>query len=78
MVSVLIVAFDGLQPAQVIPEMMPNLSSLAAQGVTFTNHHPVYPSVTRVNVSSLVTGRNPGGHGQIGRASCRERVWLKV
>jgi len=68
MVSVLIVAFDGLQPAQVIPEMMPNLSSLAAQGVTFTNHHPVYPSVTRVNVSSVVTGRNPGGHGLAGNS----------
>ena len=56
MASVLIFAFDGLQPAQVIPELMPNLSSLAAQGVTFTNHHPVFPSVTRANVASLATG----------------------
>ena len=68
MASVLIVVFDGLQPAQVTPELMPNLSSLAAQGVTFTNHHPVYPSVTRVNVSSMVTGRNPGGHGLAGNS----------
>ena len=60
MASVLIAVFDGLQPAQVIPELMPNLASLAAQGITFTNHHPVYPSVTRVNVSSVVTGRYPG------------------
>ena len=63
MASVLIAAFDGLQPAQVIPELMPNLSSLAASGVTFTNHHPVYPSVTRANVASLSTGLYPGGHG---------------
>jgi|KNS12BottometaT_FD_k123_70622_4 predicted AlkP superfamily pyrophosphatase or phosphodiesterase len=63
MVSVLIFAFDGLQPAQVIPDLMPNLSSLAANGVTFTNHHPVFPSVTRANVASLATGLYPGGHG---------------
>ena len=68
MASVLIAVFDGLQPAQVIPELMPNLSSLAASGVIFTNHHPVYPSVTRVNVSSVVTGRNPGGHGLAGNS----------
>ena len=63
MATVLIVAFDGLQPAQVIPELMPNLTSLAANGVTFTNHHPVFPSVTRANVASLATGLYPGGHG---------------
>ena len=63
MESVLIVAFDGLQPAQVIPDLMPNLSSLAGNGVTFANHHPVFPSVTRANVASLATGLYPGGHG---------------
>ena len=63
MPSVLIFAFDGLQPAQVNPTLMPNLSALAAKGVTFTNHHAVFPTVTRANVSSLVTGRHPGGHG---------------
>ena len=68
MASVLIAVFDGLQPAQLTPELMPNLASLAAQGVTFTNHHPVYPSVTRVNVSSMVTGLNPGGHGLAGNS----------
>ena len=31
MASVLIAVFDGLQPAQVIPELMPNLASLAAR-----------------------------------------------
>ena len=63
MVSVLIVVFDGLQPSQVNPELMPNLTALVAQGVTFANHHPVFPSVTRANASSMVTGRNPGNHG---------------
>ena len=63
MTSVLIVVFDGLQPSQVTPELMPNLSALAAEGVTFGNHHPVFPTVTRTNAASMVTGRTPGGHG---------------
>ena len=63
MTSVLIVVFDGLQPAQVRPELMPNLARFASEGVFFENHHPVFPSVTRINAASMVTGRYPGGHG---------------
>jgi arylsulfatase A-like enzyme len=66
MSSVLVFVFDGLQPAQVNPRLMPNLSAFAAGGVTFANHHSVFPTVTRVNVSSMVTGMNPGGHGLAG------------
>ena len=60
---VIIMVFDGLQPAQVTPELMPNLTALAARGVTFANHHAVFPTVTRINAASMVTGRYPGGHG---------------
>ena len=63
MTRVLVVVFDGLQPAQVTERLMPNLAAFAAAGVTFANHHAVYPSVTRANASSMVTGRHPGGHG---------------
>lgn len=63
MTSVLITVFDGLQPAQVTPELMPNLARFASEGVTFANHHPVFPSVTRINAASMVTGRYPGAHG---------------
>ena len=66
MSSVVVFVFDGLQPAQVNPRLMPNLSALAASGVTFENHHSVFPTVTRVNVSSMVTGMNPGEHGLAG------------
>ena len=66
MSSVLVFVFDGLQPAQVNTRLMPNLSAFAASGVTFVNHHAVFPSVTRVNCSSMVTGMNPGGHGLAG------------
>ena len=63
MTPVLIIGIDGLQPSQVTPGLMPNLSALAARGVSFANHHSVFPTVTRVNSASMVTGRQPGGHG---------------
>ena len=63
MTNVVIVAFDGLQPAQVNPELMPNLAQFVAQGVTFGNHHAVFPTVTRINAASMVTGMHPGKHG---------------
>ena len=61
--KILIAVFDGLQPAQVRPDLVPNLARFAEEGVLFENHHPVFPSVTRINAASMVTGRYPGGHG---------------
>ena len=66
MTNVAIVVFDGLQPAQVTPELMPNLYRFAAEGVTGDNHHAVFPTVTRANVASIVTGHHPGAHGLTG------------
>lgn len=63
MTRAIIVVFDGLQPAQVTPDLMPNLSAFAADGVTASNHHAVFPTVTRANVASIVTGHHPGAHG---------------
>lgn len=60
---ILLIVFDGLQPAQITPDLMPNLSRLASEGVTFSNHHAVFPTVTRANVASIVTGHLPGAHG---------------
>ena len=66
MTRVLIVAFDGLQPSQVRADLTPNLFNFAEGGVTFARNHPVFPTVTRINVASLVTGRHPGSHGLAG------------
>ncbi len=63
MTKAIIVVFDGLQPAQVTPDLMPNLSAFASAGVTASNHHAVFPTVTRANVASIVTGHHPGAHG---------------
>ena len=71
--NILIVVFDGLQPSQIRPELMPNLAEFADSGVVFANHHPVFPTVTRVNVSSIVTGCLPGKHGLAGNTFlCRD------
>lgn len=66
MTRVLIVAFDGLQPSQVRADLTPNLFNFAEDGVTLARNHPVFPTVTRINVASLVTGRHPGSHGLAG------------
>ncbi len=63
MPRIVIAAFDGLQPSQVSPELMPIVSKLADDGVRFLHHHGVFPTVTRSNSASLVTGVTPGGHG---------------
>jgi arylsulfatase A-like enzyme len=63
MLRVLIAAFDGLQPAQVSPELTPTIQALVQDGVAFTRHHAVFPTVTRTNAASMVTGRHSGGHG---------------
>ena len=60
---ILIIVFDGLQPSQVTHELMPNLFSWVQGGVTFSKNHPVFPSVTRINAATMVTGVNPGAHG---------------
>ncbi len=66
MVKILIAAFDGLQPSQVRPDTTPNIHALAQRGVRFARHHSMFPTVTRVNAASMVTGRKPGAHGLTG------------
>lgn len=63
---VLVIVCDGLRPDYVTPELMPNLHALGKSGVVCTNHHSVFPTVTRVNASSFSTGCYPSGHGILG------------
>ncbi|MCZ6539529.1 MAG: alkaline phosphatase family protein [Chloroflexi bacterium] len=58
-----IAAFDGLQPSQVTRARMPVVSGLASNGVRFLHNHAVFPTVTRANSATLVTGVTPGRHG---------------
>ena len=64
----LLIVLDGLRPDYVTQELMPNLYALGQRGVVMTRHHAVYPTVTRVNASSISTGAYPTTHGLMGNA----------
>ena len=46
----------------------PTLYRLRKEGVTFENSHSVFPTVTRVNSTSLATGTYPARHGIMGNS----------
>src|SRR5260221_3287770 len=62
----LVIVVDGLRPDYVTAEVMPRLFGLGQRGVVFSAHHAVFPTVTRVNASSFVTGAYPETHGLLG------------
>ena len=61
--KVVLVVFDGLRPDHITADRMPNLNALATRGVRSSQHHSLFPTVTRVNASALATGTGPSGHG---------------
>jgi arylsulfatase A-like enzyme len=62
----LVVVVDGLRPDYVSADLMPRLVRLGQRGIVFNAHHSVFPTVTRVNASSFVTGTYPERHGLLG------------
>src|SRR6266513_806035 len=62
----LLIVVDGLRPDNVTRDVMPRLFQLGRRGIVFTAHHSVFPTVTRVNASSIVTGAYPERHGLMG------------
>jgi predicted AlkP superfamily pyrophosphatase or phosphodiesterase len=70
----LLIIVDGLRPDYVTADVMPNLVALGERGVTFQRHHSVYPTVTRVNASSISTGAYPESHGLMGNSVFFPRV----
>src|SRR5882672_7407671 len=62
----LVIVVDGLRPDYVTADVMPRLFKLGQRGIVFNAHHSVFPTVTRVNASSLVTGVYPETHGLMG------------
>jgi arylsulfatase A-like enzyme len=61
--SSLVIVIDGLRPDYITREIMPHLFALGEAGVIAEAHHSVFPTVTRVNSSSLATGAYPREHG---------------
>ena len=64
----LLIVVDGLRPDYVTADVMPNLTALGKRGAVFNRHHAVYPTVTRVNASSISTGAYPDTHGLLGNS----------
>ena len=62
---VVVVVWDGMRPDFVTEQNTPALWKLAREGITFRNHHAVYPSATMVNGTAIVTGIYPGKNGII-------------
>jgi len=63
---ILTIFLDGLRPDQITEQHTPNILHLAKRGVRFLKHHATFPTETRVNVASFVTGCYPGRHGIVG------------
>jgi hypothetical protein len=63
--STLLLTFDGLRRDRVNAELMPNLFRFMAEGSNFLNSRSIFPSETRVAVTSTMTGNPPGAHGVV-------------
>ncbi|MBS0226162.1 MAG: alkaline phosphatase family protein [Proteobacteria bacterium] len=62
----LLISVDGLRTHDVTPQLLPNVSRLAADGVrAIDGMRPSYPSLTFPNHYTLVTGLRPDHHGII-------------
>ena len=66
MKKILIIGLDGLQMNQINDLQSPNLNKFKNSSFSFENHHSTFPTVTRSNAASIVTGVNPGTHGIVG------------
>ena len=64
----LVFVIDGLRPDSITEADTPTLYRLRREGVTFQNTHAVFPTVTRVNSTSLATGSYPARHGIMGNS----------
>ena len=62
----MVLVVDGLRPDAITPDDAPTLVRLRAEGVDFVDSHSVFPTVTRVNAATLVTGAQPASHGIVG------------
>lgn len=68
MKHVVLIVCDALRPLAVVPEFMPNLSTFADKHHRFTRHRSIFPSDTRANAASLITGTYCDKHGINGNA----------
>src|SRR5207245_5785277 len=74
---IVVLVWDGMRPDFITPQYTPNLYSLAANGVFFKQHHPLYISSTEVNGTGLATGVYPDRSGIMANSDYRPEIgWL--
>lgn len=64
----LVFVLDGMRPDRIDATHTPHLHRLREEGVSFTNGHAVFPTVTRVNSPAIATGVYPERAGIVGNA----------
>ena len=60
---VAIFVVDGLRPDSINEADTPTIARLRREGAEYTNSHSIFPTVTRLNTATLVTGTYPMHHG---------------
>ena len=71
---VVVVVWDGMRPDFVSEQNTPALWKLAQSGVTFRNHHSVFPSATIVNGTAINTGVYPNRSGILANHDYQPKV----
>src|SRR6266704_485650 len=74
---VVVVVWDGMRPDFVSEQTTPALWKLAHRGVTFRNHHSVFPSATIVNGTAINTGVYPDRSGVLANHDYRPEIDAK-
>jgi arylsulfatase A-like enzyme len=57
---------DGLRAVMVNETTAPAMAALAKAGITFTNTHAMFPTLTMTNASAIATGHYVGDTGEFG------------
>src|SRR5215471_5203624 len=72
MIAIFIV--DGLRPDSINPTDSPTITRLRSEGVEYVNSRSLFPTVTRLNATALVTGAYPASNGIVGNSMFVSRV----
>ena len=59
---------DGLRPDSINATDTPTIERLRREGADYVNSHSIFPTSTRVNAASMVTGSYPARHGIVGNS----------
>jgi predicted AlkP superfamily pyrophosphatase or phosphodiesterase len=59
---------DGLRPDSINATDTPTIDRLRREGVDYVNSHSIFPTSTRINAASLITGTYPSRHGIVGNS----------